>query len=212
LFCVGCSLFANAQQPEALPKSLIKFSPQHFVQETLKLGIETFDNSFSRSGVIYVSGVVGRHGDAFNKRGLSGIGLEGQYRKYISPMKFQEGKRGNDFFQGIFVAMFIQGGYYSGDQAFRRYSTDNLGNSIWQAEYDYNEKITSYAAGFTIGFQWIFTDTFSLETFVGGGFQSSTRKLSGSVPDKEKNYVPLITELGYRGALPKMGIQLGIKL
>jgi hypothetical protein len=211
LFCTPA--YAQDAVP-GIPQSILKISPQHFVQDALKIGIERFNSSFKNSGVIYLSGVIGSHNDSAGQSGFNGFGLEAQRRKYFNSLKIHTSKKENPYYQGIFLAGFIQGGYYSGDQHHTSWQYDSSsGDLVKVTNYNYSQRIINYGAGFTIGFQWIAAEVLSFETFVGGGFQFANRTFSGDVPDNIRNNAEKsILALDYSGVLPKIGFKIGIGL
>jgi hypothetical protein len=88
-------------------RSVFKVSPQHFTNHQLKVGLERFSQSYSRSVSFFLTGTrqFGMSTYADRHKGLGG---ELQYRKYISPMKTYTTKSAKTFARGIYAMAFAQ--------------------------------------------------------------------------------------------------------
>jgi hypothetical protein len=67
-----------------LPRSVIKLSPLQLFNNTLGLGVETFNSSFSRS----FQASMGFRSGGISYNNAKGASLEFAYRKYVLPMKY----------------------------------------------------------------------------------------------------------------------------
>jgi len=220
LFLALVSLSAFAQTPDVpVKRFLFKLSPQHFTQNTLKVGGEYFNKNFTHSFAIYASAVSGDKTEDyyyFSDYQYDGLGGELQYRKYISPLKLNTTKRGKEYYQGIYFAGFLQGGGYSADRyyGYDGYDPDNPDIPIWVVEYDYEESIKNLAFGFTLGVQRTLWKVLFIDVYVGGGFQLSEVTRTGLFPSRHEPYYydPGISVPAYEGVLPKIGLQIGLGL
>jgi hypothetical protein len=84
---------------------------------------------------------------------------------------------------------------------------------VVQSTYDYHESVGNWGFGFTLGYQRTLWEVVFLEAFVGGGIQFSDRISSGQLPPDGLIYqYDGITDPGYKGILPKIGLMIGIGL
>ena len=193
--------------------TIFKISPQHFISNQLKIGVERFNASHSRSFVLCLNGTLGNNDhEYYDYRNYNGFGGELQYRKYLCPFKIYKTRNGREFYQGIYFAGFAQGGHYAGNLREQHYSYDPVTQNYTVQTYDYKDDVGNWAAGFTFGVQRTLWQTLFIEAFIGGGLQFSDRILSGQVPGYTYYYSPGITDYAYKGVLPKAGLQLGIGL
>ena len=127
LFLILCiTLFAltcYSQDPSTatefkLPRSIVKLAPLQLFSNTLELGIESFNPSFSKSFQVSA----GLRSGANNYNNGTGVSLELAYRKYALPMKFQTRKQ-RGFYQGIYYSLFVNGSYFEGSGYPVYYST-----------------------------------------------------------------------------------------
>ena len=209
-----CMITAYGQEAETtLSRTVFKLSPQHFIHNSLKAGIEHFNETHSSSTAFFVTGMIENKEYTFQGDGYSGIAGEVQLRKYISPMKSYTSRHGKAYHQGVYGAAYLQGGYYSGDfkDAYSYYDP-NTGGMVTQYQYDYNEKVTNGGFGFTIGYQKTLWQVIFLEAFVGGGVQFADKTRSGVSPNPDYYDYEGITDPGYKGILPKIGLHIGIGL
>lgn len=197
-----------------LSRTVVKLSPQHFIHNSLKAGIERFNQTHSSSFALFVTGRIDNSGDGFYEwDGYTGLAGEFQVRKYISPMKALISKRNNIYHQGVYGAAYVQGGSYSGD--FSEVHSDydpNTGTFGPSTEYNYNENVGNWGFGFTIGYQKTLWQVIFLEAFIGGGIQFSDIIVSGSKPNDSFYTHETITDPGYKGILPKFGLNVGLGL
>ena len=215
IMAIFCLSIANsrAQESEPLSRTIFKLSPQHFINNSLKAGVERFNRNHSGSIAIFVTGMLQNEENTFGGNSYNGLAGELQFRKYVSPMKAYTTKNNKVYHRGIYGSAYLQGGSYSG-QFTGQYSTfdPNTGRPVTQWSYHYNENIGNWGLGFTIGYQRTLWQVLFLEAFVGGGIQFSDRIVSGQTPDPTYFDYTGITDPGYKGILPKFGIQIGIGL
>lgn len=194
----------SAQPTESTPVVIVKNSLQHFSINSLKLGVERLYSTRKKSLAFFVTARDRRWGYTYEGyRGLSG---EIQYRKYIRPMKENFSRRNIKFYQGVYLAGFVQGGMYTGkfDEHF-----------YWHPgiAFDYREDISNCAAGFMFGIQRSVWEVIFIDAFLGGGFQSMDRDVSGPrIPANGHNPYSVLFGPQHQGILPKIGVQIGIAL
>ena len=213
IVCTSATSVAQDTESEPLSRTVLKLSPQHFVHNSLKAGIERFNHDHSSSFAVFVTGRLenGNNG-SFYQEGYDGLAGELQFRKYVRPMNRQVSRKGNWYNQGIYAAGYIQGGSYGG--RFRSeysYYDPNTGQMVTDTQYDYTESIGNYGIGFTIGYQKTLWQVIFLEAFIGGGIQFADRTVSGQA-DPIFNHYAGITDPAYKGILPKIGLHIGIGL
>jgi hypothetical protein len=202
-----------ARPVDSLSRSVIKISPQHFISHQLKFGLERFNASSTRSLVLYLNGALGNSSDNYyGYQGYTGIGGEFQYRTYLSPLETHVSRKDRAFRQGIYLAGFIQGGRYVGDFHVQAYTYDPVTQSFTHNTYDYRDDVGNWACGFTFGLQRTFLQRLFVEVFLGGGIQFSDRILAGQVPRYVQYGSPGISDVAYKGVLPKAGIHIGVGL
>lgn len=180
-----------------LPRSVIKISPFQFALNTLELGIETFNPTYSKS-FNFSLGL--RTGSNVYNDG-SGVNLELGYRKYAAPMKYRV--RGNrESYQGIYYSLFVRGEYFKGEK-----------NDYFYGGYQdsYKEKTFAIAPGFTIGFQKTLWQVILLDAYVGGGVKFSHVDYLTTPPPGYEPYYDIF-DPGYSGIYPKIGVKIGIGL
>lgn len=214
-FCIPAFIVSGQETdtPEPLARTIFKLSPQHFVQNSLKAGVERFNPNHSASLAFYVTGMIEHNNYLYEEGGYSGLAGELQLRKYISPMKIVTSRRGKTYHQGIYGAAYVQGGSYSGDfQDQYGYWDPNTGMYVQQVNYAYKDRVWNWGLGFTIGYQKTLWQVLFMEAFVGGGIQFSDRNRTGTTPAFYNDNDYGISSPGYKGILPKIGVQIGIGL
>lgn len=207
------SFSAHAQETETPSRTIFKLSPQHFIRNSLKAGIERFNENHSGSVAFFVTGMMAQDQNSFRDQ-YNGLAGELQLRKYISPMKSVTSRNDRVYSQGVYGAAYLQGGSYSGNFKEENHYTDpTTGNPATQVLYDYKENVGNWGFGFTLGYQKTLWQVIFLEAFVGGGVQFSDRTVSGFMPN---TYYfggdDGIVDPAFRGILPKIGIHIGIGL
>ena len=191
------------------PRPVLKISPQHLFDYSLKTGLEQFNSGYSKSIVFFITSRIDGSRNTVTRDGYSGIAAEVQYRKYLRPME----EFGSDKDRkGVYWSAFLQGGYYKG--AFRdSYSSldQNTGKWITGFNYDFKETIRNGAAGLTFGIQKTVLEIVYVDVYVGSGIQLAKLIRKGMIPPYE---LPRggIVHPGHQGILAKIGLNLGIRL
>lgn len=213
LTCVCLSAgVAVAQESEVISRTIFKLSPQHFTESSLKGGIEHFNKAHSVSVVVFITGRMEKNEDSYYGDGYDGLAGELQLRRYISPMKAVTLKNNKVYHRGIYGAVYVQGGSYSGDFK-REYSYYDLnGVMVNEVYYDYEDHIGNWGGGITIGYQQTLLQVIFVEVFVGGGLQFSDRITTGKLPATPDYSFYDYKDPYYRGILPKIGFNIGIGL
>lgn len=181
---------------QKLPRASIKITPLHFFSSTFQFGTEIFNTSYSRSFNLDI----GLKSSSFSYDEAFGFTTEVGFRKYVKPMTYQEGKR-KGFHQGIYYNFYLQGGYFEGEGYYDFFFDFN--------PEDINVTIVSISPGFYIGLQRTLWEVMFLDVYVGGGYRASNIDYTLS-PSQEIDYD--ITEPGYKGIYPRLGLKLGIGL
>jgi hypothetical protein len=184
-----------------MPRSLIKISPFQFFANTLELGVESFNASYSRS---FQATVGFRTGSGFYDEG-KGIHLEFAYRKFVTPMELRN-RRSNDFYQGIYYSFYAGTSYFEGENTSYSYYDPNTGQVLMS---QYSATIVSLTPGFTLGLERTFWRVVILDVYVGGGIRLSKADYSGSNYDI---YDSDVFDPAYDGIYPKIGAKIGVKL
>lgn len=206
----------DAESPEAAEppsRTVFKLSPQHFTVSSLKAGIERFNPHYSGSFSIMITGRLEKEKDPFDNTGYNGLGAELQFRKYISPMKARTSKAGNHFHQGVYGALYLQGGFFNSSYSDSYDSYDPNTGAPTQIWYQYEQNISNGGLGFTIGYQKTVWQVVFLEAFIGGGIQFAGEEVTGYKPSPVMfDTSGGITDPAYEGIMPKIGVNIGIGL
>jgi hypothetical protein len=208
----GIALAQAPEEHETISRSIVKLSPQHFTENSLKAGLERFNMNHSLSVAVFITGRMEKNEDSYVGEGYDGLAGELQVRKYISPMKTVTSKKNRTFNQGIYGAVYLQGGTYSGDFRGEYSYYDANGAWVTGVSYDYEDHVGNWGGGFTIGYQRTLWQVIFVEAFIGGGLQFSDRIITGKKPDESYFYYDSILDPYYRGILPKFGVNIGIGL
>lgn len=212
LALLGLGLSTAHAQDSLASRTIIKLSPQHFIHNSLKAGVERFNKTRTGSIALFITGRIENEEYTFDLEGHDGLAGELQFRKYISPMKTHNSKRNNLVHQGVYGAAYIQGGSYSGDFEGVNTAYDPASGQYTSQPYSYSENIGNYGFGFTIGYQKSLWQVVFLEAFIGGGIQFSDKIVSGNAPDHDFFSSGGIADPAYKGILPKIGLTIGIGL
>ncbi len=196
-----------AQENPLIPRTVFKVSPQHFIESTLQLGVERFNATYSKSISVSV-GLTGQGTGNDSKRGLGG---DVQYRKYLKPVAERTNRKGKSYTQGIYFGPFVGAGY------FRVREFDDGGYfSPYTGQYVYNSNPTVHdqivhqvAGGFTFGVQRIFWDVIMVDVFMGGGVKLCA---IDELPYPRAQHYYTLTDPGYSGIFPRIGVKVGIGL
>lgn len=212
ILAILCHSAIHAQEEStSISRTILKLSPQHFTDNSLKVGVERFSKTYSTSIALFATAKIHSNEYGFDDNGHNGLAGELQVRKYVSPMKWNMSKRGKVYHQGIYGAAYAQGGSYSGDFTDTYWSFDPItGMRGTQTTYQYQERIGNWGFGFALGYQRTLWQVVFIEIFMGGGIQFSDTIVSGQQPDEPYYYRGGITDPGYSGILPKIGMNIGI--
>jgi len=218
VICLIFTEFAFAQdttKQKTLSRTVFKISPFHFVQNTLKVGLENFNKSGTKSISIY-AGVRSKSNTTSNANSddsYNGVLGEVQFKKYVSPIEEYISKRNRVTMvtQGIYGGVFIQGGSYSGSRNYVEYNYDPGTQTPTNVNYKYSENTWNAGIGFVLGAQRVFWNAIFVDVYIGGGLQVAESSLSGQIPPNYYSYNSSI-DPGYKGIIPKIGIQIGMGL
>jgi hypothetical protein len=183
------------------PRSLIKLSPFQLFNNTLELGIETFNPKLSKS----FQATLGFKSGASEFDDGQGGSIELAFRKYVLPMELRV-RKSREFYQGIYYSLYVGGSYFEGKSSSYGYFDPN--NGVW-SNSSYSATIKSISPGFTIGLQKTLWKVLVLDVYIGGGIKFSESQYTGT------NYYPSyngILDPGYDGIYPKFGGKIGVGL
>ncbi|MBX2897463.1 MAG: hypothetical protein KF763_18620 [Cyclobacteriaceae bacterium] len=223
LFILLCivSVPAICQDDEALsaPRALFKTVPQSFMIKTLKVGVEVFNESRTKSYSLYVSGRLdGNNGSPvfyYDDDFYQGVGAEFQYRKYLNGFTPWKTRRDREYVQGVYIGGYVTGGTFSNKGEFTTHQRNFNTGQITSTAYYLEDYILNYGAGFTIGYHRTFWKVLFFDAYVGGGAQLSKIDRNYDLSRPEEYYVTSyqgIASPGYQGIMPKFGIAVGIAL
>ncbi len=209
---------ASLGQSESIkvPRVLFKASPGHFSINTLKLGIEVFNQAKTKSLVFYGYGQLqSSNNQSIYSENYDGLGGELQYRKYISPLKSFTTRKNRNYIQGIYAGAYAQAGSFSreGNYIFYSYtgSYPPPSNNVY-----IHESVGNWGTGFTIGVQRTLWSVLFIDAYIGGGIQWSdiTQTITAAPGTNLNDYYSYrsVTSPSYQGVFPKFGVQLGIAL
>jgi hypothetical protein len=192
----------SQEAPEfTFPRSLVKLSPLQLFNNTLELGVETFNSKLSKSFQV-TAGFKSGSADFDDGQGAS---LELAFRKYVLPMELRV-RKSREFYQGIYYSLYVGGAYFEGKASSYGYYDPNTNTWI---NGSYSATIKSISPGFTIGLQKTLWKVLVLDVFIGGGIKFSESHYSGT------NYYPEysgILDPGYDGIYPKFGGKIAVGL
>ncbi len=199
-----------------LKRNILKVAPQQFRVKSLKLGVEHLNSNRDRSYSLYVTLRKEKNNQGEYPTGYDGLGGEFQYRAYLKPLKEYSNHNNKKYDQGIYLAGFIQGNGFSGDQFYPDSQYDQVTNTYSTTVYHTHQRISNWATGVMIGLQHTFWKLLSVDVYAGGGVQWSDISQSGSLPPYYGFYYINpgydYSEPGFQGILPKVGLQIGIGL
>ena len=209
-------LFTLGQDGDTLSRTILKLSPQHFIDNSLKAGIERFNAKHTGSASLFITAMIDNtqytgfyYG---SESGYDGLAGELQFRKYFSPMQALTSINGKVYHQGIYGGAYLQGGSYSADLMYSTTIYDPVTGSQHVQEFVYSDHIGNWGVGFTIGYQRTLWQVVFFEAFVGGGVQFADRLPDGSQPRPSYYYRTGITNPSYQGIIPKFGLNIGLGL
>lgn len=214
LFIVSIAAFCQDEEVLTAPRALFKTTPQSFLVNTLKVGVEVFNESWTKSYSLYLNGKLdGNNGAlAYFYRGL---GAEFQYRKYLNGFSVRKSRRDKEFIHGVYIAGYITGGAYFDKREFTTTYRDFNTGQITSTSYYVDDEILNVGTGFTVGYHRTFWKVLFFDAYLGGGVQLSEieRKLN---PNTTREYYNSshsgIASPGFQGIMPKFGIAVGVAL
>jgi hypothetical protein len=176
-----------------MPRATVKLSPIYFFANTFELGIEAFNSDFNKSFNIDV----GFRSGSLDYSDGNGFSTEIAYRKYVAPMVLRTRKT-RHFYQGIYYSLFVRAETFKGELYYYSGSPADEGAT----------RVNSIAPGFTLGLQKTLWQIVFMDVYFGGGIKMS----DGGKPSDDYYYDPGITEPGYEGIFPKVGVKIGVGL
>ena len=202
--CIASTI--NAQD-SSQRNFVLKFSPQHLINNTLHVGAEVFNKSFSHSHNFFLDTRYYENEAAK----LNGASAEYQYRIYAIPFGNHPGlglkKKG-----GIYLGPFVRYGYYHLTYTDYSYYYGNTGE---EGVYKEEDRISALTPGVLLGGQLAF-GIVHLDLYLGGGVRLAT--VERDITLDGNDYTPQYYSYGdifspsYRGVVPKMGLNIGVSL
>jgi hypothetical protein len=201
------------KEPATKPiKYLFKMSPQHLTLNMLKVGLEKVNTDATNSIQLYAQVIANNDRDTyFWNNGYDGGGFELMFKRYLLPIQEATTRKGKPYTQGIYLGGFLQAGAYHGNFADIYTSWDPITQNYITVEYNYKDKTSNGAFGFTIGLQRIFWKVLALDAYVGAGYQLRNQQVVGDKPIWVYDYIDF-SDVNYRGILPKLGLTVGLVL
>lgn len=209
------ALTATAQKSQysgPLPRTIIKFSPQHLFVNTLHGGAEIFNDDMRLS---HNFSLLARYKPANpeDMDGRSSTGVAVEYMARFYPNKFKVVKKlGSETPMGMYGGFFAQAGSYTDKGTIETYDPNTF-------QYDLKDvKVTHtpFNIGFVLGRQMVVSDFIYVDMHLGAGLRVSNSKTDtyeiARNGRKDYNYLnstafPLH---GFSGILPRMGFSIGL--
>jgi hypothetical protein len=206
---------AQNSEPPLASRSIVKFSPQHLLfRNDIKAGLERFNKKYSQSIALFLTGTWTGNGEKQNYLNLhkhSALAAEFQYRKYFKPMKEHRAMYVLTFIQGSHHAEHLRGYYFSAEPG--------TGARSFNLGHDLKRDTNNGALGIGLGIQKKILEVIVIDAFAGAGFQFSDVTTTGLMPGSGEmpGNSPVfafsgINDPGYKGVLPKIGINIGFCL
>jgi len=217
-FLTPCISFSQNPDHSAFKRNILKIAPQQFAVNSLKIGVERFNTSLSKSYSLYVTVRKDKGNQIQFPTGFDGLGGEFQYRAYLKPLATYLNLEGKAYTQGVYLSGYVQGNSFSGDQFYPYSHFDQNTGSYIVEPFNRHLSIGNWGAGFTIGFQRVLWEIIILDAYIGGGMQWSD--VIGQTYGPPSTYYPEyffspnynFTDPEFNGILPKAGIHIGIAL
>jgi hypothetical protein len=211
-----CAAFvATAQKSQysgPLPRTIIKFSPQHLFVNTLHGGAELFNDDMRLSHNISLL-MRYKPADPEDMDGRSSTGVAVEYMARFYPNKFKVVKKlGSEQPMGMYGGFFAQAGSYTDKAIIETYDP---------ATFQYTEKDvrvthTPFNIGFVLGKQMVMSDFIYIDMHLGAGLRVSNSKTDTYeiVRNGRKQYNYLNSTAfplhGFSGILPRLGFTVGL--
>jgi len=211
---IACSAFAQKSQYNGpLPRTILKFSPQHMFISTLQAGAELFNEEmrFSHTLNLLVRYKPVNPSD-YDEKSSSGASIE--YMAKVYPGKFKVVKRlGTETPMGMYGGFFAQAGSYTDKGVVEKYDPTTFTYRVTDAKVTH----TPFYFGFVIGRQVVISDFMYVDMHLGAGMRVSnssadTYEVNSRTGRKRYEYLGS-TEFplhGFSGIMPKLGFTVGI--
>ncbi|RAW01695.1 hypothetical protein [Pseudochryseolinea flava] len=189
------TLVAAQEQIEptfSMPRATVKMAPMKFFERNFELGVELFDKSYKRSLNLDVGFKSGDE-DFDEARGYN---VELGFRRYAPFMKFHQ-KGDRSFYRGIYYSLSVRAQYFKGKE-------------IDANDYYREQKTTSIAPAFTLGWQRTLWEALVLDIYVGGAVRFAENEYPYGEIDQHQDVS--IFNPRYEGIMPKIGVKIGIGL
>jgi hypothetical protein len=221
VFLLITTTIFGQQQPEHR-SIILKLSPQHLFEYTLKAGTEYFNRTGNQSLSLFANWTSLKEflNQTREHHQIRGFGGELQYRYYLKPFR-TPGPAEAETFTSLFVMGFGQTTQYR-----ERFESKNVyydpKTGIPQVQNFFKEnRYSTFGGGVAFGMQASFKNILIAELYLGLGRRHSDLTTSGSRfadfvpcdcgPEKQKDHLRYPT-LDYNGNFIKAGINLGIPL
>lgn len=212
-FCAGLTSTAQKSQFNGpLPRTIIKFSPQHLFVNTLQGGVELFNSDMRMSHNIHVLALFDpADPEDYFETSSTGIALE--YMAKIYPNKFKVIKKpGSETPMGMYGGFFAQAGSYTDKGVSETYDPINF----QYTQKDVKVSHTPFNIGFVFGRQMVVSDFIYVDMHLGAGLRvgnskTDTYEITNS-GRKRYNYLGSTSfpRHGYSGIMPRVGFSVGI--
>jgi hypothetical protein len=218
IFCITLFTKGRCQDDELItPGFLLKLAPQNFTQNELKMWGEIFLGAERKKSLnLSLYGRLSQQDQTmyfYPGEVYTGLGTEIAYRKYISPIKKMETRRGKSFLQGIYASGYVQAGRFSSEGTITTYVYPTNNSPVATAQYDVREEVSNMGFGFTLGVNRTLWKVLFIDAYIGGGLQFANQTLSEPLPPNAfYGFYNDITDPGYQGILPKFGLLIGVRL
>lgn len=219
LSIISIPAFCQDSEELSVPRALFKTTPQSFLTNTLKVGVEVFNKTRTKSYSLYLSGRLDGDNGApafyYEDDFYRGLGGEFWYRKYLNGFSVRKTKRDREFIHGVYVAGYLTGGSYVNKGEFTTNHRDFNTGQVTSTSYYVDDNILNVGTGFTIGYHRTLWKTLFLDIYIGGGAQiSEIDRKYDPITSSDYYYSSYngIASPGYQGIVPKFGIALGVAL
>ena len=190
-----------------LPKTILKFSPQHLIRGGLWISGEFFNSDYKNAHQLSLEFMY-RQPNSVGYGVTKGTGITGEYafKHYLNRLHIEKTLGGKENINGYYVGVFAQGGYYKEQSRYYDY-----GSSFPAQTTEKINEVTTTAVypGFIIGRQQSLGESFFVDFYVGAGMRVSESKVK--TPDANFDYKqsPDAYFLYHSGLLPKIGMSIG---
>jgi hypothetical protein len=190
-----------------LPKTILKFSPQHLIRGGLWISGEFFNSDYKNAHQLSLEFMY-RQPNSVGYGVTKGTGITGEYafKHYLNRLHIEKTLGGKETINGYYVGIFAQGGYYKEQSRYYVYSPSSPAQTT---ELTNEVTTTAVYPGFIIGRQQSLGESFFVDFYVGAGMRVSESKVKK--PDENFDYKqsPDAYSLYHSGLLPKIGMSIG---